>query len=126
MTKITFISETVEQNGKTIKQNNLEKKKHNIELGTLVEITSDDTLHDEEDQHNGLRLFVVQHTRDCDGTPLYSLSFNKAAGCELQSAMDDLEKQAKGSLEHDLVSWMTINLQGSILHGFPEESLKVV
>ena len=48
------------------------------------------------------------------------------AGCELQSAMDDLEKQAKGSLEHDLVSWMTINLQGSILPGFPEESLTVV
>ena len=125
MTKITFVSETVEQNGKTIKQNNLEKK-HNIELGTLVEITSDDSLHDEEDQHNGLRLFVVQHTRDCDGTPLYSLSFNKAAGRKFQSAKDDLEKQAEGSLEQDLASWMTINLQGSILNGFPEESLKVV
>ena len=124
MTKITFVSETVEQNGKTIKQNNLEKK-HNIELGTLVEITCDDSLHDEEDQHNGLRLFVVQHTRDCDGTPLYSLSFNKAAGRKFQSAKD-VEKQAEGSLWLALASWTTISLQGSILHGFPEESLKVV
>ena len=126
MTKITFISETVEQNGKTIKQNNLEKKTHNIELGTLVEITSDDTLCDEEDQHNGLRLFVVQHTRDCDGTPLYSLSFTKCAESKLQSAKDDLEKQVEGTLEYSLTHWTTMNLQGSILSGFPEESLKVV
>lgn len=85
MTRVTFVSETVEQNGKTIKQNNLEKK-HNIQLGTLVEITCDDSLCDEEDQHNGLRLFVVEHTRDCDGTPLYGLSFDKIAGSKFQAA----------------------------------------
>lgn len=48
--------------GKTIKEVNLEKN-HNIPIGALVEIKS-----------NGVRMFVVKHTRDCDGTPLYSLS----------------------------------------------------
>lgn len=56
--------------GKTYKEENLEKK-HNIELGTLVEVDFDDP------DKKGLRLFVVRHDRDCDGTPLYSLSFNK-------------------------------------------------
>lgn len=72
------------------------EKKHNIELGTLVEISCDDSLCDEEDQHNGLRLFVVQHTRDCDGTPLYSLSFTKCAESKLQSAKDAIEKLSSG------------------------------
>ena len=35
---------------------------HAIQIGTLVELES------------GARLFVVMHTRDCDGTPLYSLA----------------------------------------------------
>lgn len=125
MTRVTFVSETVEQNGKTIKQNNLEKK-HNIQLGTLVEITCDDSLCDEEDQHNGLRLFVVEHTRDCDGTPLYGLSFDKIAGSKFQAAEKDLEKTLSGTIEHLLTQWSVTNIQGSILPGFPEESLKVV
>ena len=51
----------VEENGKTIKQNNLSRS-HNIPLDTLVELES------------GVRLFVTEHTRDCDGTPLYTLA----------------------------------------------------
>lgn len=125
MTEIITVHDIVEENGKTIKENNLEKK-HNIELGTLVEITSDDTLHDEEDQHNGLRLFVVQHTRDCDGTPLYSLSFNRIAGEQLDQAEKDLEKTKNDSMEYTLVHWTVTKLRGSILSGFSEEVLKIV
>ena len=36
---------------------------HQIPIGALVEETS-----------TGIRLFVAEHTRDCDKTPLYSLS----------------------------------------------------
>jgi len=36
--------------------------RHNIKLGQLVELD------------NGARLFVEKHTRDCDGTPLYTLA----------------------------------------------------
>lgn len=52
------------ETGKTSRQTNLEKK-HNIPLGSLVELD------------NGVRLFVVGHPRDFDGTPLYNLCFDK-------------------------------------------------
>jgi hypothetical protein len=51
----------VEENGRTIKQNNMERK-HAIPIDTLVEL------------ENGVRMFVTKHTRDCDGTPLYALA----------------------------------------------------
>jgi len=60
--------------GKTFREENNEKK-HNIPLGSLVEVDFDDSYL--ESPKKGLRLFVVEHTRDCDGTPLYSLSFMK-------------------------------------------------
>lgn len=50
-----------QKTGKTIKQSNLDIK-HAIPIGTLVELPS------------GVRLFVVFHGRDCDGSPLYWLS----------------------------------------------------
>lgn len=62
------------ETGKTYRQENLEKT-HNIPLGVLVEVDFDDSYL--ESPKSGLRLFVVSHDRDCDGTPLYSLSFNK-------------------------------------------------
>ena len=62
------------ESGKSYREENNEKT-HNIPLGTLVEIDFDDSYL--ETPVKGLRLFVVSHDRDCDGTPLYSLSFNK-------------------------------------------------
>ena len=44
---------------------------HAIPIGTLVEYQSCDT--DYASVYDGIRAFVVKHTRDCDGTPLYSL-----------------------------------------------------
>lgn len=60
--------------GKTYREENHEKT-HNIPLGTLVEVDFNDDGY--EDPKKGLRMFVVEHNRDCDGTPLYSLSFRK-------------------------------------------------
>jgi hypothetical protein len=39
-------------------------RQHNIPLGALVELPT------------GVRMFVVHHSRDCDETPLYHLSYN--------------------------------------------------
>lgn len=47
--------------GRTYRQIN-NAKTHAIPVGALVELL------------NGVRLFVVWHGRDCDGTPLYWLS----------------------------------------------------
>ena len=43
-------------------------EQHTIPIGTLVEVKPW-----EYGKHNNMRLYVVEHDRDCDGTPLYSL-----------------------------------------------------
>jgi len=68
------ISNLKMKSGKTWREEN-ESKSHNIPLGTLVEVDFDDSCL--ESPRKGLRLFVVSHDRDCDGTPLYGLSFEK-------------------------------------------------
>lgn len=50
------------ETGKTHRDENYEIK-HQLPIGALVEIVDD-----------GVRLFVASHDRDCDGTPLYSLT----------------------------------------------------
>lgn len=72
MIDITIVHNVVNpETGLTTKQEN-QKLTHRIPLDTLVEINLD-----YNDAH-GCRLFVVEHNRDCDGTPLYSLSFEKS------------------------------------------------
>lgn len=57
--------------GKSYKEVNLEKE-HNIPVGELVELDSED------ERYANIRLYVVGHHRDCDGTPLYSLGLKGA------------------------------------------------
>ena len=71
--KLVNVADIVEENGKTIKENNMQKQ-HSIAIGTLVEVNIDYL------EEHGIRLFVCSHDRDCDGTPLYTLSFDKEAG----------------------------------------------
>lgn len=81
------------ETGKTYKQENLEKV-HLIPLKELVEL------------ENGVRLYVIGHIRDCDGTPLYRLGI-----AEDQKLFED---EAKGSFN-------------SQAHGnYNEESLTVI
>jgi hypothetical protein len=68
--RVMSISDVVEANGKTVRQNNLEIK-HKIPLDTLVEVNCD--YHDS----HGVRGYIASHDRDCDGTPLYSLAWKK-------------------------------------------------
>jgi len=56
--------------GKTWKKKNLEIT-HKISLWSLVEINYEDA------PNKGVRLLVCKHTRDCDGTPLYSLTWDR-------------------------------------------------
>ena len=48
------------------------KLQHEIPLGTLVEVKVDPRYNDK----NGIRGFVVDHSRDCDGEPLYAISLS--------------------------------------------------
>jgi hypothetical protein len=67
------VADIVEENGKTIRENNLEKT-HDIPIGTLVEVKYDEWYGDGACEKVHARLWVIGHSRDCDGTPLYNLS----------------------------------------------------
>jgi hypothetical protein len=68
-----MIHDIVEANGKTIKENNLAKP-HNIPIGTLVEAKFDEWFGEGACWKVHARMWIVSHDRDCDGTPLYSIS----------------------------------------------------
>jgi hypothetical protein len=85
-THATFVvlGDIIEENGRTIRENNL-MVAHKFPLGTLVKITGKEHFDEHGDpdatdkpylppRPNGARLYVVEHLRDCDGTPLYRLS----------------------------------------------------
>lgn len=61
------------ETGKTYKEENLELQ-HNIPIGTLVEVKWDEGFGEGACWKVHARLWVVAHRRDCDGTPLYSIS----------------------------------------------------
>lgn len=61
------------ETGKTYRQENLERQ-HQIPVGSLVEVKFRQWFGNGACWKVHARLWVVQHTRDCDGTPLYSLS----------------------------------------------------
>lgn len=113
----------MEENGKSVRENNLERQ-HRIPLGTLVEIFEDDPL--QEDSYHRLRLYVVDHARDCDGTPLYSLSFNKKVVEELKAVERDINTGLLAAQELQLSHCVRWKCLGAILNGFPEESLMVL
>ena len=55
------------------------KLNHTIPIDTLVEVNLDYS------QHHGVRGFVVEHTRDCDGEPLYAISLHPyKEACEIK------------------------------------------
>lgn len=122
MAEAIFIADIVEHNGKTVRQNNLETP-HNIPLKALVEISYEGAEdEDEERQTCGLRLFVVEHSRDFDGTPLYSLSTNKKAQIELNE-LEDVIKKTRDPNEKSVINFLIWKTRGSIITGYPENAL---
>lgn len=128
MTIFTFVGDIVETNGKTVKENNLNKN-HNIPLKSLVEIVNMEE--NEEGSENGLRLFVVGHSRDCDGTPLYDLSFTLSAIGEIERINKEFgsELAVTGEISAHERMLFQCNLwtaRGRISSGYPEYTLKVI
>lgn len=80
MADAVFIGDIVESNGKTIKENNFSLK-HEYPIMSQVKVVSCDSWLSRESEviqnavNAGLPFYVVQHIRDCDGTPLYAVSF---------------------------------------------------
>ena len=67
--KYINVADIVEPNGKTIRENNMEKQ-HNLRVGDLVEVKTDEWKGDGACMKIHARMFIVWCGRDCDGTPL--------------------------------------------------------
>lgn len=126
MTYINIVSNIVEENGKTVHQNNMEKE-HAVPIGTLVEITYENEYEEEDERVKGLRLFVVDHQRDCDGTPLYGLSFSLGAKKDLDSIERSIEKGSYSSqAEYNLLVMLKWQAGGKIMNSYSEDCFVVV
>lgn len=110
-----------EGSDKTYRQLNSEKI-HNIPLGALVEVRSYNVdLDSFEDNPFGLRLYVVEHSRDCDQTPLYSLSHMTLT--EYLSELEFLQGCRLEVQEQYLMKATTVKVS---VPGYCEEALKVL
>jgi len=114
---ITYASDIVEDNGKTIRENNMELQ-HTIPVGTLVEVKYDTWFGDGACEKNHARLWVIIQGRDCDGTPIYWLSTHSYERISYEIGATSPEDVANASLQHKLL----FNFKG----GFCEEGLTVV
>ena len=103
-----YVNDIIEQNGKTWKENNLEKV-HTIPLDTLVEINYPDS------KYHRMRMYVVHYDRDCDGTPIYSLG----------KKGDRYRNPTEEDTEGDTWARKMFNLT-DIHYAFGEESLIVI
>jgi len=118
-TKVIFVGDIVEENGKTLKENNLAIE-HTIPINALVEIVN-------SKEYGGIRLFVVHYSRDCDGTPLYELSFEKDAYKryeELKLETEDYESTS--AFERELSNRLMQRHIGKLFGPFGGDSLKVI
>ena len=79
--RIIFMEDIIEDNGKTVFENNMEKG-HKIPINALVEVKYDEWLGDGACLKIHARLWVYKHSRDCDGTPLYMLSKYEKKGTD--------------------------------------------
>lgn len=84
---ITTFSSLVEANGKTIKENNMEVT-HTISIGALVEYKLERWYGEGSCAVIHARKYVVAHSRDCDGTPLYHVGTAPISSWLEDSAID--------------------------------------
>lgn len=110
------VADIVEENDKTVRENNLEKR-HNIPIGSLVEVKYDCWHGDGCCEKIHARLWVYSHDRDCDGTPLYSLSKFRTP------IFENAEIYLQGRLLRKKITQSILN---QIESGFSEKSLKVI
>jgi len=124
--RVVFAHELVEENGKTVRENNMEKT-HKYPLGEVVEVTMGfdigwgaAAIVDRKNREICLgvkegtfRLYVVGHQRDCDGSLLYMLSDLRCKYPTEAKAFDMEGIKYRGFAQY-------------FEHGIGEESLKPV
>lgn len=121
MTNLIVFSEIVEENSKTIRENNMERQ-HNIPLGALVELKHTEWHGDGACERIHARLWVVNRGRDCDGTPLYSLAPKPLEKQNDVASIHFKDEESEWTASADVSRRMFYNWRT----GYPEESLTVV
>jgi len=122
MVDIKFFSNIIKENDKTIKEDNMEKT-HSIPIGTLVEVKYNEWLGDGACKKVHARLWVCEHIRDYDGTPLYSLSEKKPG------PMTDPVFEDRALLTNEgfpISAKVVENMMNGVKYGFTEDRLTVV
>jgi hypothetical protein len=102
--------------GPTIKEENLQKK-HNIPIGTLVEVKYDIWFGNGACGKTHARLWVIDHNRDCDRTPLYILA---------DKTRQDLEEVFHIDFSKESWSMKARSYCNILTSGHSEDSLKIV
>ena len=117
------VADLIEKNGRTVLENNMEKP-HNISIGTLVEVQYDEWMGDGACTKAHARLWVISHDRDCDGTPLYTLSpYKKTPFDGAKIILPPGYWSEKHNYETLLKSDITNNILSRAKSGFTEEDL---
>lgn len=120
----TIVADIVEPNGKTVRENN-RSIPHELPIGALVEITTDCPIGQFGSEYRGVRLFVVGHNRDCDGSPLYSLSFDPNAHKEIEDAQTTFDDNTDSKF-HSLFGMRLGEAAGSVTKGWDAGSLLLI
>ncbi|MEG0870019.1 MAG: hypothetical protein RSD49_01590 [Hafnia sp.] len=119
---VAFVGDLPMADGRTWRQQNLEKR-HEIAVGSLVEVNSDDN---DPSFSDGLRLYVHSHTRDCDGTPLYCLTHEYRNIGKNLFGRDERPQVDPNKPETAIQVVLWHQALGSVRNGLPEGSLTVI
>lgn len=119
--RIINVADIVEANGKTVRENNMELQ-HKIPLDSLVEVKYDKWHGNGASEKIHARLYVVQHSRDCDGTPMYTLSGWKHES--INSLLSEYGAPIMEKSSSDKLSKIADMFK--FVAGFSEESLTVI
>lgn len=110
------------------------KKQHNLPIGALVRYTNPDEEYEREPStlaesfENGMTLFVHKQSRDCDGTPLYSLSTIDLKGQDhIKYIIDNIiDRETAKQLSNVDLGMLIMKIEKTIfLNGYPESCLKL-
>ena len=104
-----------------IREDNMNQN-HEIPIGAVVEITYEEYAYKAAECLQGLEFFVVNHTRDCDGVPLYELSSNPTA----QKEYEDIERRKDELIQSGLYQLLHYQAKKGIWGPYLFDALRVI
>lgn len=126
--EIVFLSDMKESDGKTVRENNMERP-HSFAMGDFLEVEcSCGSTATDHNVYCGLRGYVTKLSRDCDGTPGYFLSPQPTYFClDINSIVNRIHHFVDNrTTETDVLDFIIELAQTGGEGMFGEESLKLI